>query len=71
MDTDEESRHTQSILSRVNKPRELDKLTSRTVEILSSRTPENSAEETLEESDMDTTVLDIERLPEKFLSISG
>ena len=66
-----DTHNTQSILSRVNQQQEFDKVTSRTVEIPSNRTPENSAEETLEESDMDTIVLDIDRLPEKFLSISG
>ena len=70
MDTDEASRHTQSILSRVTQQQELDKLTSRTVEIPSNKTPENSAEEILEESDMDTTVLDINRWPERVLNIS-
>ena len=70
MDTDEASRHTQSILSRVTQQQELDKLTSRTVEIPSNKTPENSTEEILEESDMDTTVLDINRWPERVLNIS-
>ena len=58
MDTDEANRHTQSILSRVSQQPQFDELTSRTVEISSNRVPEDSAEETLEEFDMDATVLD-------------
>ena len=71
MDTNEASRHTQSIMSRVNQQRELDKLVSRTVEIASKRAPEDSAEETLGESDMDTTVLDMDRISEKLPSNFG
>ena len=58
MDTDEASRHTQNILDRVNKQQELDELTSRMVEISSNKPHGNSTEETLEDSDMETTVLD-------------
>ena len=69
MDTDEANRHRQSILSRVSQQPQLNELTSRTVEISSSRAPEDSAEETLEESDMDTTVLDNDRSSERFLGV--
>ena len=69
MDTDEASRHTQNILDRVNKQQEVDELTSRMVEI-SSNKPENSTEETLEDSHMETIVLDnggqLERFREAF-----
>ena len=58
MDTDEASRHTQNILGRVNKQQELDELTSRTVEKSSNKSYGNSTEETLEDSNMETTVLD-------------
>ena len=70
-DNDEASRHKQSILSTVNQQQEFDQLTSRTAEIPSNKTPEESADETLGESDMDMTVLDIDRLSDRFLSISG
>ena len=58
MDTDEARKHTQNILARVNRQQEVDELTSRLVKISSSKPPEISTEDTLEESDMDTTVLD-------------
>ena len=58
MDTDEAGKHTQNILARVNKQQEVDELTSRLVEISSSKPQENSTEDTLEDSDMDTTILD-------------
>ena len=58
MDTDEAGKHTQSILARVNKQQEVDKLATRLVEISSSKEPEHSTEDTLEDSDLDTTVLD-------------
>ena len=41
------------------------------MEISSNKMPENSGEETLEESDMDTTILDIKRHPERSLNIFG
>ena len=70
MDTDEASRHTQNILDRVNKQQEVDELTSRMVEISSNKPPENSTEETLEDSHMETIVLDnggqLERFWEAF-----
>ena len=71
MDTNEANRHTQSILSRVNQQQESDKLTSRTVEITSNKTPENSDDETLGESDMDTTVLGTNRQSASSLNIFG
>ena len=71
MDTDEANRHTQNILSRVSQQQEPDKLTSRTVEITSNKTPENSDEETLGESDMDTTILGINRPSGSPINISG
>ena len=58
MDTDEAGKHTQNILARVNKQQEVDKLATRLVEISSSKKPEHSTEDTLEDSDLDTTVLD-------------
>ena len=58
MDTDEAGKHTQNILARVNKQQEVDKLATRFVEISSSKEPEHSTEETLEDSDLDTTILD-------------
>ena len=67
MDTDEASRHTQNILDRVNKQQELDDLTSRTVEISSNKPHGNSTEETLDNSDMETTVLDNSEQLERFL----
>ena len=69
MDTDEASKHTQNILARVNRQQEFDELTSRMVEISSSKPPENSTEETLEDSDMDTTVLDNNRQLERFSGV--
>ena len=58
MDTDEVGKHTQNILARVNRQQEVDELTSRLVEISLGKPPENSTEDTLEDSDMDTTILD-------------
>ena len=58
MDIDEAGKHTQNILARVTRQQEVDELTSRLVEISSSKPPENSTEDTLEDSDMDTTILD-------------
>ena len=71
MDTDEASRHTQNILSTVTQPQEVKQVTSRTVEILSNKIPEESADETLGELDMDMTILDMDRLPDRFLGVSG
>ena len=51
-------KHTQNILARVNKQQEVDKLATRLVEISSSKEPEHSTEDTLEDSDLDTTVFD-------------
>ena len=66
MDTDEAGKHTQNILARVNRQQEVDELTSRLVEISSGKPPENSTEDTLEDSDMDTTVLDNPKRSERF-----
>ena len=66
MHTVEANRHIQSILSRVSQQPQLDELTSRMVKISLSTAPEDSAEETLEESDMDSTVLDNDKLSEDF-----
>ena len=71
MDTDEASRHTQNILTKINQQQGADQLTPRLVEILLSKTSENSVDETLVESDMDMTILDVDRLPERFLSRTG
>ena len=58
MDTDKAGKHTQNILAEVNRQQEVDELTSRLVEISSNKPSEHSTEDTLEDSDMDTTVLD-------------
>ena len=58
MDTDEAVKHTQNILARVNRQQEEDKLTARLVEIPSTKGPEHSTEDTQEDSDLDTTVLE-------------
>ena len=58
MDTDEAGKHTQNILARVNKQQKVDKLAPRLVEISLSKEPEHSTEDTLEDSDLDTTILD-------------
>ena len=64
MDANEASKHTQNILKKVNRQQEFDDLASRMVEISSNKPPENSTQQTLEDSDMDTTVLDTNRLSE-------
>ena len=75
MDTDEAGKHTQNILVRVNKQQEVDKLATRLVEISSSKEPEHSTEDTLEDSDLDTTVLDnikiTKRLPDNLKQNEG
>ena len=71
MDTDEAGKHTRNILARVNRQQEADELTSRLVEISSSKPPEHSAEDTLDESDMDTTVLDNINTSKRFSSVHG
>ena len=58
MDTDEAGKHTQNILARVNRQPEVDKLATRLMEISSNKEPEHSTEDTLEDSDLDTTILD-------------
>ena len=69
MDTDEAGKHTQNILARVTRQQEVDELTSRLVEISSSKPPENSTEDTLEDSDMDTTVLDNINTSKRFTGV--
>ena len=75
MDTDETGKHTQNILARVNKQQEVDKLATRLVEISSSKEPEHSTEDTLEASDLDTTILDnlkiSRRLPDDHMLNKG
>ena len=56
MDTDEAGRHTQSILSKIRQ--EMDEVTPRLVEISSNKPAENSSENTLEDLDMETTILE-------------
>ena len=58
MDTDEAGKHTQNILARIKRQQEVDELTTRLVEISSSKEPEHSTEDTLEDSDVDATILD-------------
>ena len=60
MDTDEAGRHTQSILNRVNRQQDMDEVTPRLVQISSSKPAENSSENTLENSDMESTILETE-----------
>ena len=64
-----------SILARVNKQQVVDKLATRLVEISSSKEPEQSTEDTLEDLDLDTTVLDnltiSRRLPDDLMSNEG
>ena len=43
---------------RVNRQQEVDKLATRLVEISSSKEPEHSTEDTQEDLDLDTTILD-------------
>ena len=66
MDTDEAGKHTQNILARVNRQQEDDKLATRLVEISSTKEPEHSTEDTQEDSDLDTTVLDNLKIPGRF-----
>ena len=65
MDTDEAGKHTQNILARVNRQPEVDNLATRLVEISSNTEPEHSTEDTLEDSDLDTTILDKLKIPRK------
>ena len=66
MDTDEAGKHTQNILARVTRQQELN---LRLVEISSSRPSENPTEDTMEDSDMDTTVLDINNTSKRFTGV--
>ena len=59
MDTDEAGKHTRNILARLNRQQEDDKLATRLVEISSTKEPEHSTEDTQEDSDLDTTFLEI------------
>ena len=58
MDTDEAGKHTQNILARVNKQQKDEKLVTRLVELSTIKEPEPSTEDTQEDSDLDTTVLE-------------
>ena len=66
VDTDEAGKHTQNILARINRQQEDDKLATRLVEISSTKEPDHSTEDTLEDSDLDTTVLDNLKIPRRF-----
>ena len=65
MDTDKAGKHTQNILARVNRQQEEDELATRLVEISSIKEPEHSTEDTQEDSDLDTTVLDNLKMPRR------
>ena len=69
MDTDEAGKHTQNILARVTRQQEVEELNSRLVEISLSKPSENPTEDTMEDSDMDTTVLDIINTLKRFTSV--
>ena len=69
MDTDKAGKHIQNILARVNRQQEVDELTSRLVEISSSKPPENSTEDTLKDSDIDTTVLNNINILKRFSGV--
>ena len=66
MDTDEAGKHAQNILARVNRQQEDDKLATTLVEISSTKEPEHSTEDTQEDSDLDTTILDNLKIPGRF-----
>ena len=69
MDTDEVGKHTQNILDQVNRQQEVDELTSRLVEISSGKLTANSPEDTLEDSDMETTILDNINVPKRLSGV--
>ena len=69
MDTDEAGKHTQNILARVTRQQEVEELNLRLVEISSSKPSENPTEDTMEDSDMDTTVLDINNTSKRFTGV--
>ena len=69
MDTDEAGKHTQNILTRVTRQQEVEELNSRLVEISSSKPSENPKEDTMEDSDMDTTVLDVINTSKRFTCV--
>ena len=58
-------------MTKITQQQRTDQLTSRSVKIPLSKTSENSADEILVESDMDMTILDVDTLPERFLSKTG
>ena len=66
MDTDEAGKHTQNILIRVNRQQEDDKLATRLVEISSTKESEHCTEDTQEDSDLDTTILENLKIPGRF-----
>ena len=66
MDTDEAGKHTQNILARVNRQQEDDELATKLVEISSTKEPEHSTEDTQEDLDLDSTVLDNLKIPRRF-----
>ena len=69
MYTDEAGKHTQNILERVTRQQEVEELNSRLVEISLSKPSENPTEDTMEDSDMDTTVLDIINTSKRFTGV--
>ena len=69
MDTDEGGKHTQNILARVTRQQEVEELNLRLVEISSSKASENPTEDTMEDSDMDTTILDVMNTSKRFTSV--
>ena len=69
MDTDEAGKHNQNILARVTRQQEVEELNLRLVEISSSKPSENPAEDTMDGSDMDTTVLDIKNTSKRFTGV--
>ena len=69
MDTDKAGKHTQNILDQVNRQQEVGEVTSRLVEISSGKPAENSPEDTLEDSDMETTILDNVNVPKRLSGV--
>ena len=69
MDTDEAGKHTQNILARVTRQQEVEELNSRLVEISLSKPLENPTEDTMDDLDMDTTVLDINNTSKRFTGV--
>ena len=69
IDTDEAGKHTQNILARVTRQQEVEELNSRLVEISLSKPSENPTEDTMEDSDMDTTILDVINTLKRFTGV--